>query len=169
MTAPEISPAFRMPRPAAAQPRLLHADDDPAILRLSDQVLTAAGFGVVTVDNGDDAWHRLRNGHFDLLITDHDMPRMCGLELIARVRGSGLELPIVLASGSLSACHMGRDWLTFHPLKKPFAAQDLIALVRRLLSPHNAAPAAPKPGDSCPVSPFIGMGGEFGSATTDFL
>lgn len=114
--------------------RILHADDDRCILRASQILLGRAGYDVDTVADGEEAWGALQTVPYHLLITDHQMPRLTGGDLIRRVRASLNPLPIVLASASVVAPeHEGCDAV----LPKPFTVRDLIETVRRvLLSPR---------------------------------
>lgn len=113
--------------------RILHADDDHAILRASQILLGRAGYDVDTVADGEEAWGAIRSVPYQLLITDNQMPRLNGIDLIRRVRESLLPIPIVLASSSVSDPErVGCEAV----LPKPFTVRDLIETVRRvLLSP----------------------------------
>jgi len=66
--------------------RILVAEDDRTTRYLLRGVLKSAGFSVATAADGRAALDRLRRQKFDVLLTDVWMPRMNGLELMARVR-----------------------------------------------------------------------------------
>lgn len=75
---------------AAAHPakrkRVLVVDDSISVRELERQLLTGRGFEVEVAVDGLDAWSRLRDESFDLLITDVDMPRMDGIELTRSIK-----------------------------------------------------------------------------------
>lgn len=87
--------------PARAQ-NVLVADDYEGARQVITDALVRAGFEVDTAADGETAWEALQLKHYDLLVTDNEMPRLAGIKLIERIRGAGMSLPIILVSGSLS-------------------------------------------------------------------
>src|SRR5687768_3828663 len=79
---------------------VLYAEDDKLLRECSIRMLTRAGYTVKSVENGIEAWEALNATPFDLLITDNDMPELTGVELVTKLRLKGMNLPIILASGS---------------------------------------------------------------------
>jgi chemosensory pili system protein ChpA (sensor histidine kinase/response regulator) len=79
---------------------VLVADDSRLAREGTARVLIASGFQALTAEDGWEAWEMLGERRFDALITDLEMPRMDGFELIARVRQEPTlkELPIVVMS-----------------------------------------------------------------------
>src|ERR1700684_2808285 len=77
------------------RPRILLAEDDPVICRLLSDVLEDDHFAVDVAFDGEQAWEALNHNHYDLLVTDNQMPHLTGLELIARIRKTGMNLPVV--------------------------------------------------------------------------
>ena len=77
--------------------RILLAEDSTFYRNLLSSYLEAAGFEVVTAEDGQQAWEKLQSEPFDLLITDIEMPNMDGFELTKQVRASEAlkELPII--------------------------------------------------------------------------
>ncbi|HEY2131704.1 MAG TPA: response regulator [Acetobacteraceae bacterium] len=109
------------------EPRILLVDDDPAVLELSADVLTAAGFVVVTANDGMAALALLdEDGHFDGLVTDDSMPRLSGRELIIRALVARPGLRCLLTSGRVEP-PLGDEG--FRVLRKPFRAAALAAAV----------------------------------------
>jgi DNA-binding response OmpR family regulator len=128
-------------RPAHAFRRILVVEDDMAIRQLNAQVLVGSGYEVDEAEDGAAGWKALRAGNFDLLITDHDMPRLSGLELVKKVRCARMTLPVVLASGSLHAEELERHpWLRLAAtLLKPYSPQQLLETVKEVLSAADRA------------------------------
>ncbi|NRH28857.1 hybrid sensor histidine kinase/response regulator [Pseudomonas sp. MS19] len=85
---------------AAARKRVLVVDDSLTVRELERKLLLARGYDVAVAVDGMDGWNALRAESFDLLITDIDMPRMDGIELVGLVRrDSRLQsLPVMVVS-----------------------------------------------------------------------
>ena len=88
------------PHVPAPRPRILVVDDDAATRQLNCLLLSRIGYDVDAAENGEQAWQALLATGYDLLITDHNMPLLTGLELVARARGAGMILPAIVDSGS---------------------------------------------------------------------
>ncbi len=80
--------------------RILVVDDSVTVREVERQLLEARGFEVDVAVDGQDGWISLCAGHYDLLVTDIDMPRMNGLALIRAARADARfeRLPIVVVS-----------------------------------------------------------------------
>jgi len=80
--------------------RVLVVDDSLTVRELERKLLLSRGYDVAVAVDGMDGWNALRAEHFDLLITDIDMPRMDGIELVTLVRrDSRLQsLPVMVVS-----------------------------------------------------------------------
>jgi len=80
--------------------RLLVVDDSLTVRELQRKVLDYHGYEVEVAVDGMDGWNALRGGRFDLVVTDVDMPRMDGIELVTRIKGdAGLKsLPVMILS-----------------------------------------------------------------------
>ncbi|MDD5627534.1 MAG: hybrid sensor histidine kinase/response regulator [Elusimicrobia bacterium] len=85
--------------PRAAR-RVLVVDDSPTVREVERQILEKAGYEVDMSINGMDAWNAIQSAHYDAVISDIDMPRMNGLELVRRIRGDQRRprLPVVIVS-----------------------------------------------------------------------
>ncbi len=70
----------------AARRRVLVVDDSITVREVQRQLLTNRGYHVVVAVDGMDGWHALRDADYDLVITDVDMPRMNGLELVKSIK-----------------------------------------------------------------------------------
>jgi DNA-binding response OmpR family regulator len=74
--------------------RILVVDDDDDIRDFIDWVLTAYGYRTDTAADSADAWKSLRARSYDLLITDHNMPKVTGIELVRALRSERMALPV---------------------------------------------------------------------------
>jgi two-component system sensor histidine kinase and response regulator WspE len=85
---------------AVARKRVLVVDDSLTVRELERKLLLGRGYEVAVAVDGMDGWNALRAEDFDLLITDIDMPRMDGIELVTLLRrDSRLQsLPVMVVS-----------------------------------------------------------------------
>ncbi len=95
--------AIRPGQASAAQARrkrVLVVDDSLTVRELQRKLLTGNGYEVAIAVDGMDGWNAIRTEPFDLLITDIDMPRMDGIELVGLVRQSAAlkSLPVMILS-----------------------------------------------------------------------
>ena len=125
---------LQTPIPARTQ-RILVADDYEGARQVIFQTLVRAGFDVDVAADGEEAWEALQHDHYDLLVTDNNMPHLAGLELIKRVRDTGMSLPIIMVSASVSEegvpdyAHLKIAAV----LPKPFAFWDFLNTVSNAL------------------------------------
>ena len=86
--------------PALRRKRVLVVDDSLTVRELERKLLIGRGYEVTVAVDGMDGWNVLRAEKFDLLVTDIDMPRMDGIELVGLVRRDAQlqSLPVVVVS-----------------------------------------------------------------------
>ncbi|MES2178663.1 MAG: hybrid sensor histidine kinase/response regulator [Gemmatimonadota bacterium] len=72
---------------SGARKRVLVVDDSLTVRELERKMIEAKGYAVDVAVDGMDAWNAVRTGHYDLVVTDVDMPRMDGIELVTRIKG----------------------------------------------------------------------------------
>jgi CheY-like chemotaxis protein len=84
--------------------RVLCADDHEQITLLMKRLLERAGHIVECVSNGQQAWERItaEPDAFDVIVTDHQMPQVSGLELAAKLRAIGFAGKIIIQSCRLT-------------------------------------------------------------------
>ncbi|MDB5839476.1 MAG: Single-stranded DNA-binding protein [Herminiimonas sp.] len=80
--------------------RVLVVDDSLTVRELERKLLTSQGYEVVVAVDGMDGWNAVRTEQFDLVVTDIDMPRMDGIELVRSIRKSPSlqSLPVMIVS-----------------------------------------------------------------------
>jgi two-component system sensor histidine kinase and response regulator WspE len=80
--------------------RVLVVDDSLTVRELERKLLDNAGYEVAVAVNGMDGWNAIRTAHFDLVVTDIDMPRMDGIELVTLIKSDAnlKSLPAVIVS-----------------------------------------------------------------------
>jgi PAS domain S-box-containing protein len=83
--------------------RVAVIDDEQAIATTMESILTNLGYRVTAFTNGVTALKEIKaNSHdFDLVITDHSMPSITGVEIARELNQAGLKIPVILTSGYL--------------------------------------------------------------------
>ena len=129
-------------RRTAVTANVLVADDEPRVAAVVSRGLTANGFAVEVVADGEAALAAARSGRFDLLIIDIDLPRPDGIEVVQRLHAQGVELPTVILRprGSATGAVVGVEGEADDYLCTPFRFDDLLTKVRRRLSPAERTP-----------------------------
>jgi DNA-binding response OmpR family regulator len=115
--------------------RILLVEEDEVFRVLLSRFLASDGIEVIPATDGEEAWDELRRNPCDLLVTDNEMPRLAGLDLIERVRQAGMRLPIILTSGSLAG-ETTQDYLHLNiaaMVPKPFNPWEFAEFVRQVL------------------------------------
>jgi DNA-binding response OmpR family regulator len=115
--------------------RILVVDDEPHIRELNARALAFSGYHVITVEDGALAWDALQHNHYDLLITDHNMPRLTGVELVKKLHAARMAVPVILVTGALPTEELKQHpWLQIDAtLLKPFTTDELLGTVRQVL------------------------------------
>jgi two-component system KDP operon response regulator KdpE len=112
--------------------RVLIVDDEPPIRRFLRTALTAQGYRVEEVEDGEAALDFLKRNPVDLIILDLGLPDIDGIEIVRRLRGAGSATPIIILSsrddevGKVAALDMGAD----DYVAKPFGIEELSARIR---------------------------------------
>lgn len=123
-------------------------DDEPAVLEVLSEVIEDLGHEVIRARDGKEALALAREHLPGLIVTDHMMPRMSGLDLCREIRKDErlLSTPIILLSAVLS--QGAPEAQAF--LAKPFELADFEALVDRILSQQKYGEMTPAPKFSPP-------------------
>jgi signal transduction histidine kinase/CheY-like chemotaxis protein len=128
--------AVEAPLPAESY-SILVVDDDMLVAMGTMAMLEDLGHSVVTAHSGKEALEKLEMGGFDLVLTDHAMPGMTGLELGRKIRESFPEIPVILASGYAEMPGDGAD--RFPRLAKPFSDAEIARALSNYAPRRGAA------------------------------
>ena len=138
--------------------KILLADDNAAIRHLVSEILTDAGFNVVTAEDGQDALDKIYKENPDLLILDYEMPRKNGFEVVQDVRSHAgyLQTPIIIFTAvtdkETKMQGLGLDIDDY--LTKPADADEVVARVKLLLK-RNKQKMDSNPLTKLPGNPSI--------------
>ena len=115
---------------------VLFADDEPSLQELISFELPRMGHSVTVCPDGETALAALQQDHYDCLITDLDMPRMSGIDLLGHARELSDEIECVVLTGkstvesAIAALRHG----AFDYLTKPCKLVEIDALLQRIQS-----------------------------------
>ena len=115
--------------------RILVVDDEPSIRHLNTKVLVDSGYHVDAAEDGAVAWDTLQVNSYDLLVTDNNMPKMSGVELIMKLHAARVALPVILATASSPKEEFTRyPWLQpAATLLKPYTVVEFLGTVKNVL------------------------------------
>jgi two-component system chemotaxis response regulator CheY len=117
----------------------LVVEDSPTMRQLLVFALSRIrGLTVVEADDGVDALKKLAGGHFDIILTDINMPVMDGLKLVKRVRGDevlkGIPIVIITTEGAEEDRQRALALGANAYITKPIQAPQVISKVKSLLN-----------------------------------
>jgi len=115
--------------------KILVVDDEPAQVRLADQVLTNSGYEVLKASNGQEALRIMFEQKPDLVLLDVVMPGIDGWQTCSRIR-EVTDIPIIMLTGKRNSegdIVRGLDYGADEYLSKPMGNRELVARVRAAL------------------------------------
>lgn len=126
--------------------RILAVDDEPGIARLIKVNLERAGYEVETAGDGAEAFELIQKNHYDLVLSDVMMPKMDGMELLAKIRENAptANLPVILLTAKSQDADVTQGYAagTDMYLTKPFSPPELLTWVERVI--NNVREAEPE-------------------------
>jgi DNA-binding response OmpR family regulator len=127
--------------------RILLVDDEPHIRQLNTGALIHSGYHVDAAEDGAAAWEALGADSYDLMITDNNMPRLTGVELLKKLHATRMVLPVIMATGELPTEEFTRyPWLQpAATLLKPYTTAELLGTVKKVLRATDSAPGQFEP------------------------
>ncbi len=143
--------------------RILVAEDDPALRRLIDMLLTNQGYDVRTVADGADALACVETWAPDALVVDVMMPRVSGLTVCRELRASAryATVPIILLTARVFDDDIQQvlDLGGIEFMSKPFNPRQLVAVLQRLTEPAAEGSARTPVAVARPTGEWTGGGG----------
>ncbi|HEX3139135.1 MAG TPA: response regulator, partial [Rhizobacter sp.] len=132
-----MAPLVPMVEEPAVQlaPLVLVVDDSLTVRRVTQRLLVREGYRVVLAKDGIEALERLAEDLPQVVLSDIEMPRMDGFDLVRNIRGDARlrGLPVIMITSRIAQKH--RDYAAElgvdHYLGKPYSEEDLLALIGR--------------------------------------
>ena len=121
--------------PAHPRRRILVVDEDSDLRLLYADVLVRPDCQVDGAEDGAAGWEALQANNYHLLITEHSLPRLTGVELVRKLRAARMAVPVVMAAIRLPTYELARNpsLQLAATLPKPFAVDALLDTVRSVL------------------------------------
>jgi chemosensory pili system protein ChpA (sensor histidine kinase/response regulator) len=130
------APVAQLAQAAEAQaPLVLVVDDSLTVRRVTQRLLQREGYRVTLAKDGLEGLEKLAEERPAVLLSDIEMPRMDGFDLVRNLRADPKlnDLPVIMITSRIAQKH--RDYAAElgvdHYLGKPYAEEDLLALVAR--------------------------------------
>lgn len=114
--------------------KVLLVDDDVELVGMMQDYLTKEGFDVETTHNGEEGLDKALYGDFDIAVLDVMMPRLSGIEVLARIRRKS-QMPVLMltAKGDDTDRIIGLELGADDYVPKPCTARELTARIRAIL------------------------------------
>ena len=122
-------------------------DDDSDTRLRYGFVLTRTGYLVDVAEDGAAGWEALQANRYQLLITEHQMPKLTGVELLKKLRAARMALPVVMAARRLPLEELDQNptLQLAATLAKPFLANALLETVQNFLPVTDSVHEETKP------------------------
>src|SRR6185436_4067233 len=123
-----------IPRNENHAPLVLVVDDSLTVRRVTQRLLLREGYRVVLARDGLDALEQLADERPAVMLSDIEMPRMDGFDLVRNVRNDARlqDLPVIMITSRIAQKHRehAQELGVDHYLGKPYDEEALLALVR---------------------------------------
>jgi two-component system OmpR family response regulator len=123
--------------------RILLVEDDKNIVRFVKKGLLENSFSVDVATNGEEGLDSVLRMKYDLIVLDIMLPKMDGVEVLKRLRGFGIQTPVVFltAKDSVGDIVQGLNSGADDYLTKPFSFNELVARIQAILRREKAVPS----------------------------
>jgi DNA-binding response OmpR family regulator len=122
--------------------KILLVEDDKNIVRFIKKGLLENSFSVDVATNGEEGLDFVLRMKYDLIVLDILLPKMDGVEVLKRLRGIGIQTPVVFltAKNSVDDIVQGLNSGADDYLTKPFSFNELVARIQAILRRDKAVP-----------------------------
>jgi DNA-binding NtrC family response regulator len=127
--------------PKSTGNHVLVVDDDNAVCRIVQRMLSNEQYQVQTSQSVGDAFRAIEEKPFDAYVLDYKLPDGSGLDVAERIRSKGSEAPIILISGydASSVASSAEKFRIFDFLQKPFSREMICNAVKKVIGPPKGA------------------------------
>lgn len=135
--------------------RILVVEDDLSLRQIHTDVLAQADYEVEAAEDGAVAWDALQVNGYDLLITDNQMPKVTGVDLLKKVHAARMKLRVIMATGTYPDEEFTRyPWLQpAATLLKPYSMAEFLSAVKKVLRGNDNAHGEPAPPPAWQIRP----------------
>lgn len=116
--------------------KILVVDDEKVVRESLSEWLTEAGYEILTAADGISALELIQKQEIDILVADLKMPKIDGIELMKRAKGTNPHLPVIImtAYASIESAVMATKEGAYDYLEKPFCPERVELLIKKLLA-----------------------------------
>ena len=127
--------------PKSSGNNVLVVDDDGALCRIVQRMLSDEHYQVQTSQSVADAFQAIEQKPFDAYVMDYKLPDGSGLDVAERIRAKGSEAPIILFSGydASSVAPRAEKFRIFDFLQKPFSREMICNAVKKAIGSPKVA------------------------------
>lgn len=118
--------------------RVLILEDDDNLREMYSCILASRGYKVDSAGDGEAGWQLVSQSdgaspdNYDLLVTDNNMPRLSGVNLVKRLRSAGIPLPVIMVTSAVPPeAHL---LYLAAIISKPFGMDELLSTIERVLA-----------------------------------
>ncbi len=113
--------------------RILVADDENLIRSSLGNYFREAGYSVDAVMDGEEAIKKLERFKYDIVVTDLDMPKVNGIELLEKMQSMGIVTPVIIISAYFNQNFQDETYCNyaFKCINKPFQLKDVLHVVQQ--------------------------------------
>lgn len=125
-----------------SDPLIIVAEDNPGLARVLSSKLNSSGFESLVCSDGQFAWEAFQENEVAAIMSDQEMPRMCGLELCRKVRAINPTVPFFLVTGremELAGQGIEEALNIRHIFGKPFSPAEVVHAVREAIAESATA------------------------------
>jgi two-component system chemotaxis response regulator CheY len=115
--------------------KILVVDDSPSVRQQVGVALSQGGYSIIEATDGQDGLAKFGSGGISMIISDVNMPRMNGLEMLEKLKAGGAAVPVIMLTSEGQPALIGRAreagaaaWII-----KPFKPNLLMAAVKKML------------------------------------
>ncbi len=132
----------------AADATVLVIDDDPSMRDILGVLASQHGFQLQFAENGAEGLRIAEQTDVDLILLDLSLPGLPGFDVCRRIRASGVEVPIIMVSGSSDKVDVvvGLEIGADDYITKPFEVRELAARINAKLRRQRSSQAQVRPG-----------------------
>ncbi len=119
--------------------RALVVDDDPGMQDLVVSILAEGDFECETTDTATEAYRKVEEQEFDLLVIDRKLPDTDGVYLLRQIRARNIMTPAIIITGhpSVATAAEALQWEAYDYLVKPFGVRELLEKAQRATSQQS--------------------------------
>jgi DNA-binding response OmpR family regulator len=125
---------------------VLVVEDEKDVRNILTEIVSLLGLNYDMAANGIEAWYKIQNSNYDLIITDLGLPLMDGIELVGKIRNLGNKTPVILIAGIDMKCKK-KDLSQFSDceyIEKPFTVDDIKTKINKLLKTDHKLNNCPR-------------------------